>query len=45
MKKNTLKDVFLSLDALEYEILLNPEVMSRGRGASDRMNRHGEMTS
>jgi quinolinate synthase len=45
MKKNTLKDVFQSLDALQYEILLDPEVMSRARGASERISRHREMTS
>jgi quinolinate synthase len=37
MKKTTLEDVYRSLDALQYEILLDPEVMARARVAIDRM--------
>ncbi len=37
MKKITLEDVCRSLDALQYEILLDPEIMSRARGAIERM--------
>jgi quinolinate synthase len=37
MKKTTLEDVYRSLDALQYEILLDPEIMARARVAIDRM--------
>lgn len=37
MKKITLEDVCRSLDTLQYEILLDPEIMVRAREAIERM--------
>lgn len=37
MKKITLEDVCRSLDTLQYEILLDPEIMVRARAAIERM--------
>ena len=45
MKKKTLKDIFQSLDALQYKILLDLEVISQARVAIERINRHRELTS
>jgi len=45
MKKKTLKDIFQSLDALQYKILLDLEVISRAWIAIERISRDRELTS